>query len=128
MEIKLFEVRDEGTTIAAIAVRVDYADPTLNDAERWLLGRSGYRTSTRHLYTLFGSLDENHLEYDPQRWRSRWQTRGSGTMARAHEYVHRHWDELETGAVICCEFLRGERTSPKVSDRLAEQGIRVGGE
>lgn len=42
MRTKLFEIRDRGTFLPVMALRLDRGDMTLADAERYLLGRCGY--------------------------------------------------------------------------------------
>ena len=110
MTTKLFEIRDSGTLIPALAVQVGYPQPGNTPAENWLLERAGYgRPMVILTWFLMGS---RNAEYDPFAWNDR-------TMRTAHQYIEAHFDELESGAVICVEYILGERGTPKVSERLA---------
>jgi len=121
METKLFEVRDSGTLMPVLAVKLDSADLV----ERWLLERAGYAFEHAALgnppYILFAPIEPGggsygHFECDPYEWvRSR-------TLSNAHKHAVDHWDELATGAVIDVEFLLGKRSSPKASERLGRAG------
>ena len=108
MTTKLFEIRDRGTLIPALAVQVGYPQPGNTPAENWLLECAGYGHTMVILTFLTGS---RNAEYDPFAWNDR-------TMRTAHQYIEAHFDELESGAVICVEYILGERATPKVSERL----------
>ena len=125
MEVKLVEVRDRATFIAAIAVRL-LVDPALRDDEQrvaseiFLLRRAGYAleqvtmNNGQEPYVLFGYLDGagQSLHYDPYGWASR-------TMANAHKWLIEHWDDFDSGGVLDVEFILGEVVrKPKVSERL----------
>jgi hypothetical protein len=108
MITKLFEIRDRGTCIPALAVQVGCPQWGNTPAENWLLERAGYGRPMVILTFLEGS---RNAEYDPFAWNDR-------TMRTAHKYIEEHFDELESGAVICVEYILGERGTPKVSERL----------
>lgn len=111
MEIKLFEVRDSATLIPAFAIKMESDD----EAEAWLLRRAGYGGSR---CIMFGyAIGSRPAEYDPFSW-----PQGVRTMPTAHKYVYEHWDKLKSGDVICVETILGERTEPKVSERLTTSG------
>lgn len=114
MEVKLFEIRDEGTHIDAMAVKTVPA----NEQECYLLEHSGYGRAGRKgaggsHYVLLAEIagGEGKIACDPYDW-----TYGR-TMCEAHKYILRHFDELESGAVIDVEYIRGEAPEPKTSDR-----------
>jgi hypothetical protein len=114
MEVKLFEIRDRGTFIPAIAVRLC----TDNETERWLLGRSGYRgvnidpaEKNVEPYVILSKLDGVEAQYDPFRWPNR-------TMARAHLHINSKWFELVSGDIIDVEFIHGESQVMKTSERF----------
>lgn len=109
MTIKLFEVRDAGTFIPAIAIKCNPAD----ESERYSLGRTGYGTlpENQASYVIFGRLDDLELTRDAYSWDNR-------TMHNAHVYVRDNFDTLESGEVIDVEYILGETDSPKVSERL----------
>jgi hypothetical protein len=118
MEVKLLEVRDRATFIAAIAIRATFRD----DEERWLLRRAGYAIEQIEPelkgiepYILFAPLDGGKpLEYDPFAQPNR-------TMSRAHLYAVNNWDTLKSGDVIDVEFILGESTEPKQSERVVDE-------
>jgi len=120
MQTKLFEVRDSGTLYAVLAVRLGGRTAT----ENWLLDRSGYargQDGQRH-YVLCCLLDPSVYEngecikatYDPYSWGD------NRTMRDAHSYIIDRWLKLKSGDVVDAEYVRGERVTPKLSDRLAE--------
>lgn len=107
MEVKLFELRDRGTFIPAIAVLMESDDPS----EHYLLRRAGYGVSQR-LALLTNLNGGSRAEYDAYAW-------GSEPWRSAHDYINNHWDELKTGDVLDGEFIRGETTAPKQSERVS---------
>jgi hypothetical protein len=111
MQAKTFEVRDRGTFIPVLAVK---CEPT-NEADRYLFARSGYgiKPEQQAEYVIVAKLggERNGYSCDPYEW-------GSGTMQQAHAHIIDNWDALESGDVICTEFLRGERDEPKQSEGL----------
>ena len=108
MKTKLFEIRDKDTLIPALAVQVGFPQSGNTPAEGWLLERAGYGRPMVILTFLEGS---RNAEYDPFACNDR-------TMRTAHQYIEEHFDELESGAVVCVEYILGERTIPKISERL----------
>ena len=109
METKLFEVRDRATLIAVMATRLS---PTC-EKDRYLLSRSGYGLThdEQSEYFLVGKIDGGVGKFccDPYEFRC-------STMHTAFRHIKEHWDDLPSGSVICCEFIRGERAEPKVSE------------
>ncbi len=115
MEIKLFEIRDRQTFIAAMAIRLD----SRTEAERWLLARSGFglMPSDQREYVVVVKLgDRMEATYDPFSWPA-----GGRTMGHAHFYIKASWNDLSSGDVIDVEYLLGETKSPKRSE--AAEGI-----
>lgn len=110
MEVKTFEVRDSMTCISALAIKAGARD----EAERWLWSRAGFGESAKEqsCYVLVANIDSGtgKLTCDP--WAQR-----SGTMREAHTYIDAHFDELENGAVVDVEYIRGDTDAPKISDR-----------
>lgn len=112
MHAKLFEIRDRGTFVVAMAVRLK----SRSEEERYLLARAGFgRYSSQHdryvliLPNIGGG--KGQFDCDPH---------GHGqarTYRVAHNYILEHWDALESGAVICVEHILGERETPKQSER-----------
>ena len=106
MEIKLFEIRDAGTFIPAVAVKCQSED----EKEIYLLRRAGYGSGSTCVF--LGRLATGGAEYDPYSWKC------GRTMTVAHEYIEEHWSDLKTGDVVCVEHILGERDTPKPSERL----------
>jgi len=73
-----------------------------------LLRREGF---TLNENTLLIKLNTLATEYNPH-W-------SSVTMNEAHIYIRNHFDELETGSVIDCQFLRGDTETPVESERFS---------
>lgn len=107
MITKLFEVRDSGTFIPMIAIKLS----PQNEAERYLLARAGFGRSVEdHLkYVLFSSLTGGEMTSDPYNWPNR-------TRQVAHNFIIEHFDELENGQVIDIQFILGETSEPKTSE------------
>lgn len=108
MEVKTFEVRDAGTFIPCIAIRLNPA----TEKDRYLIGRAGYGQSAEAQgeYVIFGALAaDREFRYDPMVW-------GNRTMCAAHAHVRRNWRELESGSVVDVQFLKGETSEPKKSE------------
>lgn len=117
MQVKLFEIRDRGTFIPAMAVHLIINETgEVGDAEYFLLRRSGYNqtqilNSHAEPYIVLSKLDGVVAHYDPFNW-------DSTTMRDAHRYMVDNWRELKSGDVIDVEFIRGDTQTPKVSERL----------
>jgi hypothetical protein len=112
MTCKTIEVRDAGTFIPALAIRLDPAD----ERDRWLLARAGFGTdaASQSTYVLLINLVKN-APYDAF---------GHGparTLGVVHRHLNDHFDELGNGAVVDVEFLLGERATPKLSEAEAVQ-------
>lgn len=108
MIAKTVEIRDAGTFIPALAVRLV---PT-NEADRYLLGRAGYGTtpSRQSEYVVLVRLaGDGRATWDPHYW-------GSRTMQHAHAWILAHFDEMESGVVVDVEFILGKRDTPKTSE------------
>ena len=115
MQTKIFEIRDRATFIPVLAVRLQINPGSSN--EEWLLRRAGYSPEDIEsgrcvlLATLSGGT--GNALCDPYDWQS-------FTLTPAHEYIGSHWDELQPGQVIDAEFIRGESTAPKLSERATD--------
>jgi hypothetical protein len=111
MDAKTFEIRDEGTFIPALAVKLNPAC----EQDRYLLGRAGYgiHPDVQAGYVIVVKLEGCNAQYNSSYW-------GNGrTMEVAHSFIMEHFDELSSGAVIDVEYILGERTEPKVSEAEA---------
>lgn len=105
METKTIEIRDSATFIPALAVRMGLD----NTGDEYLLGRAGFKGLLTE-YILLVHLESMRIQYDPFGW-------GDRTMNTAHQYIQAHYDELYPGAVVDVEFILGERSAPKLSER-----------
>lgn len=116
METKLFEIRDSGTFMPCMAIRLTWEC----QEERWLLRRAGFSAegiSTNGLngaekYILFHPLCSDQITYDAYNW-----NRGARTVPLAHKYVIDNWNELKSGDVIDVQFIIGETKEKKISER-----------
>ena len=108
METKTFEVRDIGTFVPVLAMRLD---PTC-EADLFLLSRGGFG-KIPETYVLMMILSGTcECKHNPHHW-------GGRTMPTAHREIRDRWDELVSGQVINVEFILGETKEPKVSERFA---------
>lgn len=99
MTTKLFEIRDRGTFIPAMAVQV-------SEADGYLMRRAGFGSPMVYLI----ALATEQCRYDPYNW-------GNRTMNAAHLFIAEHFEELENGAVVDVEFILGESSKPKISEQ-----------
>lgn len=120
MTTKTFEIRDTGTFIAVLAIRLDPAD----DRDLFLLARAGFTANakTQADYVILAPLtDLGKTSSDPF---------GHGTPARtyrvAHEHIIEHFDVLENGAVIDVQFILGETMTPKQTESGSLRGYLHG--
>ncbi len=112
MESKLFEIRDSATFIPILAVRFTPA----NEQESYLLARSGYGLDPDYqgAYVILCRIVGGELDVGatPNHWG------GTRTLSTAHHYIINNWEELTSGDVVDVEFILGETSGPKVSERL----------
>jgi hypothetical protein len=111
METKLFELRDRVTMIPIMATRLEAA----NEQEAWILGNSGFGVGRQsHMkYIMMGELIGGGRV-----WTSDPFKQPIEELRQAHMYILEHFDDLEHGAVIDLEYIRGERDTPSKSDRF----------
>lgn len=114
IETKFFEIRDRHTYIGAIAQSFDLTDfpkPDENTAERYILSRGGFGGGRYVILTKLSPAVE--AQYDPFSWSG-----SPRTMPTAHQYIEQNWAALSSGEVIDVEFILGETTEKKTSERL----------
>lgn len=122
MTLKLFELRDRGTFIPIFAFRcrpTRAEDIDLFHAERFLLGRAGFMIGNDDPHIIIGRLDCDFPGVSQCTYDVHAHTGMARTFTEAHRYIATHWDQLPSGAVLDVEFILGETTTPKVSERLA---------
>ena len=118
MNVKLLELRDEGTFIPLLCVDmnptvqetpyVSKADPA---AQRYLLRRCGYPCDGRpNIAITHLRCGGDPCTNDPYHWSGR-------TYPVAHNYIIESWDKLKDGDVVDVQFILGETPAPKVSER-----------
>ena len=114
MKTKAFEIRDKGTFIPAVGILMQSDD----GAEHFLLRRAGFSCQREKgmprdvlLCRMEAAGIIRNATYDEFSW-------GDRTFFIAHKYIREHWDELQSGAVICVEYILGERATPKQSERI----------
>lgn len=113
METKLFEIRDRGTFLPVICVKMEAEI----EEERYLLAITGYglQKKTQAKYILMGKLQSPDLKFEPFEHAGYPVVR---SLPIAHEYVRTHWDELKSGDMIDVEFISGETSEKKTPQRL----------
>lgn len=107
METKLLEIRDSGTFIPAMAIRVSAEDG-------YLVRRAGFGSPL----VILIHLETMESEYAPHDWKGM-----ARTMPAAHQWLEKHWDEAAADSVIDVQFILGETELPKHSERLDEPGF-----
>lgn len=108
MKIKVFEIRDEGTFIAALAVDMNAPEKD----QHYLLRRCGYPIDGRP-NILLTRLDGSggRASNDPYYW-------GDRTWAVAHNHIIDNWEQLRDGDVVDVSFILGETARKKTSEMI----------
>jgi hypothetical protein len=105
MTPKMVEIRDAATFIPALAVKLEPVTPQ----DRYLLLRAGYSPAQTYVQLIRLAGGNGQGTCDPEDW-------DSLTMQHAHVWLIEHFDEIESGAVVDVEFIRGLRATPKRSE------------
>lgn len=106
MDGKIIEIRDSATCLIVVAFRTYTFN---NSVENWGFRREGFGPDSVYLVR----LNDQQCAYDPFKWAN------SRTMFQAHLYLQDHYDELESGDVLDIEYILGEKTIKKVSERIS---------
>lgn len=109
MQVKCLEIRDRMTFIPVICIW----PVAKNDSQRYLLRRDGYRADDTERCVIMIDAQCRGVAYDCYDWND-----GSRTKRIAHDYIAEHWHQLFDGDVIDVEYILGETTLRKVSERL----------
>lgn len=104
MIVKLFEVRDRATFLPIFAISTNPS----NEDQGYLLHRVGFNTGNAVIIARLNG--EYNSSADAYHWNDR-------TMQTAHLYIDEHFHELKDGDVIDIEFILGESTEKKISER-----------
>lgn len=107
MNSKMFEVRDRGTCISVIAIKLQSQDKS----EEFLLSRAGFY-GDGFPFILLTHMETLKSTYDAYKWDDR-------SMRTAHRYIQQNFDNLKTGDVIDVEYILGETKQPKKSLRAS---------
>jgi hypothetical protein len=122
IEAKLLEIRDKGTCILALAMRMQastaFTGMGPSAIEHWFLHyRSGYPQDGSSIMLM--CLSDGRATNDPYSWPDRGM--GMRTMGTAHDWIIDHYDELSDGDVVDVQVILGETTESKVSERLTHE-------
>lgn len=116
MEVKILEVRDEGTFFALLCVNMNPDRSASDDeyeAQRYHMRRVGYPCDGRpNIAVTHIAANGGQCSNDPYYW-------GGRTYPVAHNYIINNWAKLKDGDVVDVSFILGETKEPKVSERLA---------
>lgn len=111
IETKLFEIRDRMTFIPIVAVSCRRTTE-VTEQEQYLFFRAGYCVNNTCILLLRASGGD--VAYcDWTDWSGR-------TFPVAHEYITLKWDKLQSGDVIDVEFILGETSEKKQSERFEQ--------
>jgi hypothetical protein len=109
MIAKALELRDEGTFIPILCVDMNpHNDGSI--AQRYLLRRCGYACDYEPNIIMTRLDGSGKATNDPYAW-------GGRTYPVAHEYIIKHWRDLRDGDVVDVQFILGETTQRKRSER-----------
>jgi hypothetical protein len=93
MITKTIEVRDGVTFIPMLVIKLCPS----NDADQYLFSKVGYGNS-KDLCILLVNLDDTIANYDPHGWKDT-------TRQTVHLWLIKHFDKIESGAVIDIRFI-----------------------
>jgi len=116
LEAKLLEIRDIGTYIPVLAVKLapwDKASVREAGIDAYHLKQTGYGPDGG--LVLLVRLDGPRAEHDPFKWGFWWDR----SMREAHKYIEENFSSLEYGAVVDVEYILGETARPRESQRTA---------
>lgn len=115
MITKTFEIRDKATFIPVLAIKLRPGC----EPDRYLLARAGFGRSSAQQdeYVMVVKIDggDGKAVTDVYDWSG-----VSRTMRVAHDYIIKHFNELNSGEVVCVEYILSERDTPKISERLED--------
>ena len=107
MQIKFFEIRDEGTCIPALAIEM-CADERVGERFLW---RCGYPSPTNgRPSVVLMRLGDQKATSDPYDWPAL--TGDRRTMPHAHDHIINNFSTLENGAVVDVRVILGETEEP----------------
>lgn len=113
MENKLIEVRDIGTTLSILFIRLSAESVS----ESFLLSRAGYGRRPQEYIIAIDLVHPLRVWLNP--FETRMATQGARTFYLAHEEMTRNWENYRHGDVLDVQYVLGETTSPKISERFS---------
>lgn len=106
METKCIEIRDHGTCIPALAIKMIGS----NEIERGFFSRCGYPLNNP-LHpgdwpaVVLMELNKQQATSDPYEW-------GGRTYPVAHNYIYENFDSIPEGSVVDVRVILGEAETP----------------
>jgi hypothetical protein len=121
MKAKALELRDKGTFIAILCVDMNpgiYRDdePGMSkeyDAQCYLLRRCGYPCDGRPNIIMTRLNGNGQATNDPYGWKG-----VTRIFPVAHKWIIDNWHTLNDGDVVDVQFILGETSTPKQSERI----------
>lgn len=104
METKLLEIRDSGTHIDCLAIK-------LSSADGYIASHAGVPPDAGSIYLL--RLHSPQCQYDPYEW-----DRNNRTMHEAHLFIRDNWESIKSEDIIDVEHILNESEHKKCSDRF----------
>lgn len=109
--IKAIEIRDKGTMIGALAIRMLGDNPI----QTYYFRRAGYPADGSSITLM--CLSDCKATNDPYEWGAL--GKGTRTLPNAHNFIIDNFDALNDGDVVDVEVILGESQTAKVSERIA---------
>ena len=113
MENKLIEVRDVGTTLSILFIRLSAGSVS----ESFLLSRVGYGRRPQEYIVAIDLIHPLRIWLNP--FETRMATQGARTLYSAHEEMTRNWEKYNSGDVLDVQYVLGETRHPKTSERFS---------
>jgi hypothetical protein len=105
MIVKLLEVRDRKTFVPVYAISTQPS----NEGQGYLLRRCGFAYGGQIIVARLNGGGKSTCA--PYEW-------GDRTMQAAHLYIEQNFHALSDGDVVDVEFILGETSEPKISERV----------
>jgi len=115
LEVKLIEIRDEGTMFSALCVNMNPVTIPLEGPEELIaetrhLRHCGYPCDGRpNIMMTHTSGNGTPATNDYYRWNDR-------TFQNAHHHITENWDDLKTGDVVDVALILGEKSEPSKAE------------
>lgn len=116
LDSKILEVRDCGTHIPVLAIRM-LAKNQVQDY--YIHERCGYCSDGGTIMVVI--LDDGRGTNNPYDWEARGM--GPRTLPTAHAYIERHFDILRDGDVVDVQFILHESDVVKTSERFNRERL-----